>query len=523
MKNPNKQCDKNRRTSNNRNSKPNRSKDFRRNKEIRDTAEREMLSESNDPAWYTQYPSLADDAGKLGFGTAVAEEVELLDDGYAAPSLCTFYFEPTIGISNGPDSPINRSAQGMYSYLRSKLRLANNYDKSDMMIMIVALDSLHMFHAFLRRAYGVASLYSPTNRAFPEGLLDAMGISKSILNNLAEFRTYINQFAVRMGRYALPGKIDLVTRHQWMCTGLYSDKPNTRSQTYLFVPAGYWKYDNTVTTGSRLIFKSWSSTGTATLSDIQTFGDDLLAAIFGDEDAGDISGDLYNAYGAEAMLQMPETEDGYRIIPVYDEMVLSQINNLRISGTPTNASNEITQDPSINNGAILFTPSILSNIPPSFNHRLMVNSYKEKPTPDEVMEMTRFMTDYTLAYDSGTYTATLKNAGSELITSVVLTGKMKTMSASGTTRWATVNQRLVSNKVSMDMFTPLEQLQIYGLISAFDWHFPLFVGVNATATEDSMNYPLWDIDNFVSMSENMLQNLNYVALLSQFHAPNSYM
>lgn len=499
-------------------------KSQRRDEEVVDTVLKGERSTTNDPSWYQNFPSIADDAGKIGFGTAVGQKVNLgASYGYASPSLCAIYFEPTIGISDGPDSPINRSAQGMYSYLRSKLRLANNYDKSDLMIMIIALDSLHMFHSFLRRAYGIATLYTPTNREFPELLLETMGIDISVIDDLSRFRSYINQFAVRMGRYALPGKIDLVTRHQWMCSGLYADKPNTRSQTYMFVPSGFWKYNNTVATGSQLDFVAWSRTGDATLDDIIAFGDNLLSAIFGDEDAGDISGDLLNAYGEESMLSMPETEDGYRIVPVYDEMVLSQINNLRILGTPTAATNVITQNPSVNNGAILFQPEIVTNIAPAYSYRHVLNAYHDKPTPSEVMEMTRFVPDYTFTFESGNYTIKPTSTGSEIVSAVILVGKVKQINSNGSAAWAQRNQLLVSNNIQLAVYDALESTLIFGMISAFDWHFPITIEVSPTATMDGCIYPLWDVDNFVDISENMLENLNYVALLSQFHAPNSYM
>lgn len=344
------------------------SKDIRRETEIINTAKRGRksdyeLSTSNPYSpWYDRFPQFTKDAGTLAFGIPLGQPITIPGgDKITVPGVMALGFYPGIGYSADNMSPINRSVIRFYTYLRDIQKAAAKYDPADVMMYILTLDSAYMFYYMCRRAYGVANLFTPVNKYYPKVLLRAMGFDDSITENLADFRMYINRFAISLGSYTIPEGIEFCSRHEWMCSGLYTDSDSTRAQTYVFVPEGFWKYNNTVETGSQLDFVAWlpqqnDLSTRHSLSDIMSIGNSLLNAIVGDQDTGNISGDIYSAFKGRTKKLM-ETAETLMILPAYDKTVLSQINNATLVGLyDASYTPVITQDPSINNGAIIYTP-----------------------------------------------------------------------------------------------------------------------------------------------------------------------
>lgn len=548
MQNPKKKGNNRRRnnSSGNRTDRLNAEKDVRRDREIRDTAEREgksdmYVSRRNDVSWYTNFPQFAADVATLPFSTPLGTPLQLVEPGLPSdlthkvyvPGVMRIGFFPTIGVSKDLSSPINRSSLRFYSALRNKQKASAPYDQADAMLSMVALDSLYMFWAFIRRAYGVAQLFSPVNQYYPKALLQAMGISTTILDNLAEFRIFINRYAISLGQFATP-KFDMLLRHQWMCSGLYSDQPTTRAQTYLFVPDGFWQFDNTASVGTTLNWVQWQDPTVAdvtqhTLEDIQQLGNQLIAALAGDEDIGRITGDIYAAFGPENTFKAEETPDGYSVLPAYNEMVLAQVENLKLcNGWAATYTPVITQNPSVNNGAIIFQPRFRGTFTPlstdfyDFRNRCenILNAHLDKPTPDFVLEATR------LIYSAQEIDATGSGAASKELNVLSCGSDVAT------------NIRIWTRNINTDGFTSLKintnaiypsvdtDQQIASLIAnvaPFDWHPILYVFDDIDPTPAVQNEWLagffGDIDNVTPLPDNQLAMMHEAAMLSLFDIP----
>lgn len=526
-------------------------KNIRRDQEIKDTAAREekndmYLSGKNDVAWYSNFPQFARDVATLPFSTPLGVKLVLNDVGIDAdsthqiyvPGLMRIGFFPMIGVSNDLSSPINRSSLRFYSALRNKQKASAPYDQADAMLSMVALDSLYMFWAFLRRAYGVAQLYSPVNRYYPRALLQAMGISTTILDNLAEFRIFINRFAISLGQFATP-KFDMLMRHQWMCSGIYADQPTTRAQTYLFVPEGFWIYDNTAAQGTTLNWKLWQEPTQAnvtqhTLQDIQTFANEMIAALAGDEDIGRITGDIYAAFGANNCFIAEETPEGYSVLPGYNEMVLAQIENLKMcSGWGASYTPVITQNPSVNSGAIIFQPRFRGTFTQAtggsgswsdFRARCedILNAHSDSPTPEFVLEATRLIYSCHEVPASGTGTTSMElqcdACGSDVVTNIRIwninrdTGAFRSLKVNTNAFLATGN-------------TDIQTAQMIANISPFDWHPIFYVFEDEDTTPGIQNEYIegffGDIDNLTPLPEHQLNMMHECAMLSLFDIPLS--
>nr|AVX53371.1 putative capsid [Marmot picobirnavirus] len=519
----------------------------------------ECLSQTNDYSWYSNFPQFTKDAGTIAFGVPLGNPIALdQKDNFAVPGLIRLSFYPTIGYSKDLSSPINRSAVRFYTYLRNIQKAAARYDSADIMMYLMALDSCYMFHSMLRRAYGIAQLYTPINKYYPKRMFQMMGFDPSIMDNLAEFRAYINRFAISLGSYTVPGNIDMFNRHQWMCEGMYLDSNTTRAQTYFFVPEGFWQFNNTVTTGSELDFVPWlpqtQGVGEAqiqlhTLAQIQDIGNSLINAILNDQDTGDISGDIYAAFGATGTKKLVETSEDFMILPVYDEVVLSQIENATIVGKAWNVERQpekgymfkISQDPMVNNGAILFQPAFLgsggnlgtSAKPLYYNVAInrgngLINMHNDHPTPEQVIEATRLMVIGEDVYTSGHLNGSSfvsSRIGADVVSSMLLGVLNPTTGALSSLAIFTNGIYNPSDAVvaAGDGTSSSIDVQSMALLSNFDFH-PLRWVWNAgddwsTNVVANVTQVQGDIDNLTTVSGQQLSVMHEAVLLSLFDVP----
>lgn len=524
----------------------NSTKNQRRVKEVADTVERVGESKDNPFEFYDKYPEYVKYAGTIPYGIPLGSPVDLNRPGtvgglkadaysFVIPGIMSIRYVMTPGVSTSKNSPINRAAVAWYTKLRQQQKASGSYDSQDLMIGMLACDSIYTYHDFMVRILGVANLYSVTNKYVPEGLLRAMGVDPvNIRSNIAQLWGYINKYAIDAQRYTIPSNFMLRRRHQWMTSGLYTDAPSRKAQTYMFLPDGYYYYDNTVRTGSQLSYYQWNFGGTevsdtaklATVNDLIQFGDFLLSGIVGDEDIGQICGDTLNAYGAENVFRVPMVAADYVVEASYSEEVLMQIENMRCGQRPVLESLVITQDPSVNSGAILFRPSVSYAYEIQAvvtQHNLLLNMHKDDPTYQDNVEATRL----TLMLDSvnvSSKTAQVTSCGSEIPVNLLI--------------W--VNNNV--DKPSQFNWYPIEQDNAFAwrnksgagasfqdwvyncwqhsLLASFKWH-PLcyWMAQNADGAVDNpailyLQNVIGDLDNIAVLTYQQLSVMHDAALVS---------
>lgn len=523
-------------------SKSNRNaKNIRRDDEIEGTIrrERESISTGNDVQWYSNFPQFAKDVATLPFSTPLGNALDLASDINAVahierltvvPGLMRLGFFPTIGVSDNLSSAVNRSSLRYYSALRNKQKASAPYDQADSMMAMIALDSLYMLWAHMRRAYGVAQLYSPINRYYPKALLQAMGVSTTILDHLAEFRVFINRFAISLGQFATP-KFDMLLRHQWMCSGIYSDAQSTRAQTYCFVPEGFWQYDNTAEVGTTLKWIEWNdpkanNVKQHTLEEIQSMANSMIAALAGDEDIGRITGDIFAAFGESNTYKVEETLEGYTVLPAYNPLVLAQIENcVFCNGWATGYTPLITQNPSINNGAIIFQPQFEGSFITTTNNvtidfrmacQSILNCHGDNPTPEFVLEASRLVFNAEMVVSDGRSYLKPHSIGSDVITNARI---WVVNPFTGNNRSLKIN----TNAIYVTETGDTQLADLIGNMAPFDWHPILYVMSDnnpAAGTQDDYLHGFFgDIDNLAPLPSTQLEMMHEAAMLSLFDLP----
>lgn len=519
--------------------KRNSSKRQRRDAELADTAE-VVASKVNDATWYSRYPQLVLDSARISFGRPLGSpttlsgspvgtdisnnKVVVQDEQFVVPGVYAVHYVPGVGLSQNKNSPINRSAQKFFTFMRSRLKTTGTYEAADMMIMAMALDSLYSLYSYMKRIYGTAQLYTPINYYYPNALLRAQGVDPVEFtkgNVLMELRAFINTFAVSLGQWRIPGNIEIFNRHEWMNEGLYTDSSASKAQTYLFVPDGFYKYDNTADTGGRLVWVPMPGQF-KNLTQLMSYANQFILALMGDEDAGDISGDLLNAYGEGAMRVLREVPDGYMVLPTYNQLVLNQIENANFVGLVNTDSNIISQDTQINGGGIIYEPVFhgqynnnYNNIVTQYRNYLRVNFRVENPDPLTIIESTRLCA-MTRGIMSSTGTA-LTCFGSDVATY----WSVNTFAPDGT-EITTVG----GTDINPDMTNnPGVLYSAIDAVTAFDWHpaLNIYTGVTDATTNTTTLTPRasvkeWDNVGYLSIKD--LQALHEVVMISLFDIPN---
>lgn len=401
-------------------------------------------SKFNDPSWYTRDPQLLKDTASLSFNRALGSKSTLEAAGnainlgsyaFSVPGIMAIATIPAVGFSANPSSAINIAAKNYYSFIRHANSGHSNYDSPDLMLYLMAMDSIYSYIAFLQRIYGVAHTYSQVNRYVGDGFMQAMRVDpNSIRSNLADFRAYINMLITKASAFVVPSDMPIFLRHMWMYSGIYKDEDGSKAQTYMYVPMGVFKYvENAGTPGyltmrniignPTLVNGEWTMYNTITYGDLRTFGDDLISALVASEDFAIMSGDILKAHG-DAVWRMGLIPEDYTCVPVYSEEVLDQIHNTTFVGSypvsgssvstlsPSLASLAITQDATSNDPHLIYMPRFKGALETGYSRFLDMDD--ESPSPDRVIVATRNMVCGTLRHHNDDVYSYLDNFGSDI-------------------------------------------------------------------------------------------------------------
>lgn len=309
-----------------------------------------FTSQANDSMWYAQNPSLLRDAASFPYGWPVGNRLTLdggaiLNQG-SIPGVLAFYTNPGFGYAVDQNSPLNMAARNVYAYVRHANSGHSNYDAPDLMLYLLAMDSVYSYHAFLKRIYGLAQAYTPTNRYFPKAIISSMGVDyDDVMTHLAQLRYWINVYQAKFESMRVPSTMSYTARHMWMYSGIYQDGETDKCQIYLYTPHSFYQFGYDEDGAGMLTnvpFMTGQLSNLKTVEQLIQYGNDLINPILSSEDMGIMSGDILKAFGDKVVSLTPVSTD-YGVLPVYDKEVLSQMENASMIGYATAASLNLTQ------------------------------------------------------------------------------------------------------------------------------------------------------------------------------------
>nr|UDL14483.1 MAG: putative capsid protein [Picobirnavirus sp.] len=304
----------------------------------------------NDPSWYANNPQLLVDSASLAFSNAVGTEFSLESytgntygryGGSALPGVLSVAIAPLPGNTQETNSPVNMAARQIYGFVRHANSGSSNYDIPNLMMYLLSMDSLYSMYAYLVRAYGIISYYSVKNRYTGKAIIESMGLDyDDLLKNLANYRTYINTFADKIGALVVPKGMPYFIRHMWLYSNVYRDADHEKSQFYIYNPEYFYIYNETAGTGRKIgslvpyFFKGYvsgydkSQAGLKKYSDIVELVNGMIDKVMESEDCGIMSGDIQKAYGESGIWKLSTIPAEFNITPVFDLEVLTQFHNI---------------------------------------------------------------------------------------------------------------------------------------------------------------------------------------------------
>lgn len=418
-------------------------------KDIKQGYDGDMYSKPNDPRWYAADEQLLKDAASFAYAYPVGGKFDLgkLADAYdvnAIPGVMAIYTAPTFGWSDSANSPINIAARNIFTYVRHANSGSWNYNAPDLMLYLMAMDSLFSYISYLKRIYGCMATYAVTNRYYPRAIVQAMGVSfTDIQANMADFRAYINLLAVKANKFVVPSMMSYTAKHEWMYSGIYADAATDKPQTYLFVPDGFYQYqledEGGIKAAGMLQYLklmpkfgnlsgmpvesavgSLSPTPLLTFQDLQNFGDNLVSPLLASQDINVMCGDILKAYG-DKVHRIDGITETYTVLPAYSMEVMDQIQNLTLIGE-FYGDTQLKQDAT--KGWLEFTPKF--NFPYSFSNSVytspglnaywvdrFINFQQGDITPAMTMEASR-MTNIVFEQDENLNTVSCDTIASEV-------------------------------------------------------------------------------------------------------------
>nr|AVX53357.1 putative capsid [Marmot picobirnavirus] len=513
---------------------------------------------NNDPSWYSHIYPLLQDVASMPFSYPVGVSYDALNtpafmtgdtmnsidqvDDYAKviPGIFTLELAPTCGIADAIDSAPNIAAQQLYTLVRkANSGNVNQYDKTDLMMMVMAMDSAYMLYEECIRAYKILGSYNYMSRYQPDDLLYALGFSPEIGRDMADFKAALDLFAYQLGSINVPDQFDFIHRHSWLFSHVYKDSEDSRAQLYAYVPAGFhvWTegqegkptYLKYVPRFELYGLTEDSRYRVRTVDDLRTAINKIMQPILGSQDIGVMTGDLMKAFGEGGMINIQVVSDSEVMTPVYDMEVINQMMNANWYTVTTEYTHQPIQGldiiPEFNNlvaGPYLTSRPYVSGVTQWSQclacMKRLLNLKGMEGTPENVMVATRlmsYMSPDEIDQDPESTQANfpITTCGTEIAVRASIFTKRFPDSMRPFTPGDYPEQWILFQ--AMDAKNTSTALQLM-LISAFDNAPTIYTFENYDANKYKFVNQMQDVNKYTWVSDSQTKRLNEVAIMSEF-------
>lgn len=464
-------------------------------------------SAQNDVNWYVARPNMLTDVARVPMNVATGVPIKIPghagggDALYTLPGVATFTWYPTVGLSKDASSPINVVARSLFSFIRHVNSGTINYEQSDVVMYLMAIDSIYTVFQHCVRMYGLSMLSNPYNRYWMDIYAKAAGADPSDLRkNRDNYLGRINGLAAKISNLFCPNTFPFITRHIWLSSGVYLDRESARAQAYLFKVGGYLKYDPTHENGGAMIMHDITA---STLGEWLDVLEDMLGAVMTDSDFSKISGDVLAAYGVQNMMRIATVDRDYVVVPTFQPEVLTQIQNTMWLDTEDTLkwATETSQTAAIwqKDNVIYSLPNVATRASsPRMSVLLMP---MDEPTPADVMVATRNM--FYLEKDGAADNVYYVHSGSEIFTKIQVYASIY------------ANNPTVFTFPKYNYFSKVgSSFPAYNILTNFNMHPSIYVDATMGL---SSSFIMAEINNAVVLSDATLEGMHTNALLSEFN------
>lgn len=464
-------------------------------------------SAQNDVNWYVARPNMLTDVARVPMNVATGVPLNIpghkgsIATTYTLPGVATLTWYPTVGLSMDTSSPINVVARSLFSYIRHVNSGTINYEQSDVVMYLMAIDSIYTVFQSCVRMYGLSMLSNPYNRYWMDTYALAAGANPDDLRKYRDiYLGRINGLAAKISNLFCPNTFPFITRHIWLSSGVYLDRDSARAQAYLFRVGGYLKYDPKHANGGAMIMHDIKAT---TLGEWLDVLEDMLGAVITDSDFSKISGDVLAAYGVQNMMRIATVDRDYVVVPTFQPEVLTQIQNtmwLDPDDTLKWATEE-GQTAAIwqKDNVVYSMPNVATN--KSSPRMSMLLMPMDEPTPADVMVATRNM--IYLEEDEAASNVYYVHSGSEIFTGLYVFASLDT-----------TDPVLLQISKYNEAKGSGASFPTYNILTNFNMHPSIYVD---TSIGNSTSFIMAEINNAVVLPDATLEGMHINALLSEFN------
>jgi hypothetical protein len=347
----------------------------------------------NDFEWYNNNPHLTQAAASIPFPYRPGMYLDLGDKdkfnyGTSIPGVMALEYALSVGRSAEVTSPISIAAKEMYARVREKFSGTLPEDAPDIMLYVMAMDSIYLCIGEMKRLYRILDAYSPYNYAVPTALIQAAvsgysaGLSAdddfitSLRRDKMKLYQYINELVGMTRKFTVPGNMSIIKRHFWLADNVYTDDPSPSSQMYMFVNTYHYKFGIYQDAGA-LMPVHWPvpTTESSYVDLMYDHVRSLIEALANSEDAYTINGHLMRAYEGEPTFTLDYMELHQEWEPKFIPMVLMQIENaLTIPGDIEEDSLRVYQN--VQTNALIHRPTFVLSQTGNTNKRALMEHIK---------------------------------------------------------------------------------------------------------------------------------------------------
>lgn len=292
-----------------------------RTEEVREAADTRSVSQTK------VFENLKFDASNIIFNNLLGTRLSAFNN-EVVPGIMVAHLTPNF---NSKNDMINMVSTSIYTYVRHANSGRTNYEKSDLMIYLLAVAEIMKMITEAARVLGLANFYQ-TRNLYSSKLIDALGFeSDDFRSNMANYRYALNNIIHRIKAFAIPKVFNYYDEAISSVSYAYKDEDHDMSQMIMFKYSQFGKFDPTQTGGSSIQFENAPGTLGARVkfSTLINMINQYIDVLRDNEDINIMSGDILKTYGAELFVMEPLPTDFY-IEPVYDPLVLMQLNNATI-------------------------------------------------------------------------------------------------------------------------------------------------------------------------------------------------
>lgn len=351
----------------------------------------------NDPMWYAPSEEIGKAMASLPFNRFPGMPISLVGgdakyrdlSGKSIPGTLALDYCISVGSNLTATSAINIAARQLYTFVRHANSGHANYESSDLIMYLLAMDEVYTAWLEAKRIYEVAGSFSYSNRNIPDTILAALKADgEDVRRNYAHYRGELNLLAKQISSMAVPNIYTAMARHALLASLVLTDSTEKKSQFYVATRAYGHIFDAKATTGGKLT--TYTVQKNRSVSQIIAEIRNMLDKILPDEDMNIISGDILKAFGSENLYVLREIPEEAACTPVFDEGVLMQFKNaLTCQATIQNLDIEQKDN--------LVTTNLYKVTATSIAGQLLVGpkifaAKKENADWKEILESTRFMT-----------------------------------------------------------------------------------------------------------------------------------